>query len=83
VDYKLSVHASEALKEREISVEWVERTIRDPQVVEPDIWDPDLERRYRVIPENANRVLRVVVKATVEPLVIISVFFDRRMRGKI
>jgi hypothetical protein len=50
---------------------------------QPDPDDPSFERRYRPIPEFDGWVLRVVVNPSVEPVRVVSVFFDRSMRGKL
>jgi hypothetical protein len=71
------------LLEREIPSEWLERVLSEPTLRQPDPDDPSLERWYRPIPERAGRVLRVVVNRSVEPLRVVSLFFDRRMRGKL
>ena len=42
-----------------------------------------VERCFRCIPEFGNRVLRVVVNKAAEPIRIVSVFFDRRMKGRL
>jgi len=42
-----------------------------------------VERRFRRIPEFGSKVLRVAVKTEVEPNRILSVFFDRNMKGKL
>lgn len=71
------------MREREIAIEWVERTLNNPELVLPDPEDASIERRYRRIPEFGGRVLRVAVNVTVEPLRVVSVFFDRAMKGKL
>ena len=81
--YELTSHAKEALVERGISVAWLERTLREPESKKPDPNDPEVERRYRKIPEFGVRVLRVAVNTTVEPERVVSVFFDRSMKGKL
>jgi Domain of unknown function (DUF4258) len=83
VHYTLTEHAKEMLEEREIPLEWLERVLNEPVLREPDPDDASLERRYRPIPEREGRVLRVVVNATSEPVRVVSVFFDRSMRGKL
>ncbi len=45
--------------------------------------DATMERRFRRIPEFGGRVLRVAVNTTVEPNRVASVFFDRKMKGKL
>ena len=81
--YALTDHARKVLEERQIPVEWLERTLDDPALSEGDSSDESLERRYRAIAEADGRVLRVVINTSVEPIRVVSVFFDRRMRGKV
>jgi hypothetical protein len=83
MNYELTKHAQEALEEREIPVEWLERTLCAPELVLPDPDDVTVERRFRPIPEYGGRVLRVAVNTAVEPNRVVSVFFDRRMKGKL
>ena len=75
--FELTKHAQKALNEREIPMEWLERTLAAPELVLPDPDDATVERRFRRIPEFGGRVLRVAVNTTVEPKRVVSVFFDR------
>ena len=52
-------HAEIAIRERELQPEWIEVTARHPEWHMPDEQQPDVERRFRAIPENDGRVLRV------------------------
>lgn len=81
--YELTKHAEKVLAEREIAAEWMKRTLSSPELglLDPD--DATVERRFRRIPEFGGRVLRVAVNTTVEPNRIVSVFFDRKMKGKL
>ena len=81
--YELTKHAEKVLAEREIAAEWMERTLSSPELVLPDPDDATVKRRFRRIPEFGGRVLRVAVNTTVEPNRIVSVFFDRKMKGKL
>ena len=81
--YMLTKHAAKVLAEREIQQDWLERTLNEPLLRQPDPDDATLERRYRPIPECGGRVLRVVVNPAVEPVRVVSVFFDRSMKGKL
>ena len=81
--FDLTKHAQKALDEREIPVEWMERTLSAPELVFPDPEDATVERRFRRIPEFGGRVLRVAVNTAVEPNRVVSVFFDRQMKGKL
>ena len=76
-------HARDVIAERGIHLAWVEATLREPQLREPDPNDPMVERFYRRIPDYGNRVLRVAVNTQVAPWRIVSVFFDRTMKGKL
>lgn len=81
--FELTKHASKALAERGIAIEWVERTLAAPELRLPDPDDTAVERLYRKIPKFGGRVLRVAVNTTVEPHRVVSVFFDRQMKGKL
>ena len=45
--------------------------------------DPEVERFFRRIPEHGGRVLRVAVNTRVAPWRVVSVFFDRSVRGEL
>ena len=81
--FELTKHAKKVLGEREIPIEWVERTLAEPGLRQPDPDDATVERRFRRIPEFGGRVLRVAVNTAVEPNRVVSVFFDRKMKGKL
>lgn len=82
--YELTVHAQESLSKRaNIRLEWLERVIEHPQRTHADSIDPQLEHRLGKIDEFEGRVLRVVVNPHVEPIRVITVFFDRAMRSKL
>jgi hypothetical protein len=83
MDYKLTQHACDAMDKRKISVEWLERTLSVPQRSEPDAVDPALEHRLAAVPERENRVLRVIVNTQTKPERVVTMYFDRNMRGKL
>jgi hypothetical protein len=58
--YTLTKHAQKVLEEREIPIEWLERTLFTPELILPEPDDISVERCYRRIPEFDSRVLRVV-----------------------
>ena len=62
---------------------WVEWVVAEPALREPDLDDPEVERFFRRIPEQGERVLRVAVNTRVAPWRVVSVFFDRNMKGKL
>jgi hypothetical protein len=83
VKFQFTNHAQRALAEREIASEWVERTLDAPELSLPDPNDMTVQRCFRRIPEFGDRVLRVAVNRAVEPNRVVSVFFDRKMKGKL
>ncbi len=83
MNYELTKHAQKALDERGIETEWMERTLCAPESILPDPEDATVRRYFRRIPEFGGRVLRVAVNTTVEPNRVVSVFFDRSMKGKL
>lgn len=83
MNYELTKHARKAMEERGIRVEWLEQNLAAPECVLPDPEDATVKRYFRRIPEFGGRVLRVAVNTTVEPNRVVSVFFDRTMKGKL
>ncbi len=83
MNYEFTQHARDALQERQIPVEWMERVIANAALVQPSPRDPALESRFAKIPEHGDRVLRVVLNKTVVPQRVVRVYFDRTMKGKL
>jgi len=82
--YDLTDHARESLRKRlTIRPEWIERVLQQPDRVEPDSVDAELEHRLGRIPEYDGRVLRVIVKKATNPLRIVTCYFDRKMRRQL
>ena len=82
--YDLTDHARESLRKRPtILLEWIERVLQQPERVEPDAVDAELEHRLGRIPEYDGRVLRVIIKKATNPLRVITVYFDRKMRRQL
>ncbi len=76
-------HAVQAMAERMIPREWVESAVAQPALRTSDPNDPEVERFFRRTPERGDRVLRVAVNTRVVPWRVVSVFFDRSMRGEL
>ena len=80
--YELSDHAIDVLVEREIATAWVVQVLVAPERTQRDPSDPELVHALGRIAERDGRVLRVVYNASVQPPRIVTVYFDRRERGK-
>lgn len=84
MNYDLTEHARESLRKRPIiRMEWIERVLAEPERVEPDRSNFEIEHRLRRIPECDGRVLRVIVKKYTNPIRVVTCYFDRKMRRKL
>ncbi|HKB57600.1 MAG TPA: DUF4258 domain-containing protein [Lacunisphaera sp.] len=83
MNYEMSQHAATVIAERDIRVSWLERALHQPNRVEPDRHDPELTHHLVIIPEHGDRVLRVVLNNRVAPVRIVTLFFDRKMKGQL
>lgn len=81
--FLLTRHARDVMEERVIPLDWVRRIVDTPERIEPDAEDPALEHRLGHIPEHGHRVLRIVLNRKARPARIVTVYFDRAMRGKL
>ena len=75
-------HVLQRMAKRQLRAEWIERAVANPARIEPDETDPALEHRLAVVPELANRVLRVIVSKD-EPRRVITAHLDRKMKGQL
>lgn len=83
MNYVLSEHAEITLRERNINRFWLDTAMNQPDLQLPHEDDSALQYVFKCIPEFGNRVLRVVYNQTKEPPVIVTVYFDRTMKGKL
>ena len=83
MELSVTIHAREAMAERRIRLSWVERVLSGPELRTDDPNDPEVERFFGRVPERGDRVLRVAANTRVEPWRVVSVFFDRDMRGQL
>jgi len=83
VDHVLSDRATRRLRERGIETAWIEAALSEPDRVLPDPVDPSAKHALKRIVARDDRVLRGVYNDTVEPICVISVYFDRGMKGKL
>jgi hypothetical protein len=81
MEYELSEHARRRMIQREIHEEWVALTLRQPKRIEQDQTDLNVHHALRSIEEADGKVLRVIYNPSVDPARVISVYFDRKMRG--
>ncbi|MHB1681126.1 MAG: DUF4258 domain-containing protein [bacterium] len=80
-DFELSSHALDMLKERKILQEWLWETLNNPDWT--SIEEDKNMHYFKSISAYNNRVLHVVVNQDIVPKIIVTVFFDRRMRKQL
>lgn len=83
MQFTLSTHAGNTIRERKIRIEWIEATLSNPTLTEPHPDDVTLIHALRAIPEFGDRVLRVIYNQTKQPPHVVTAFFDRGMKGKL
>ena len=83
MEFSLSKHAEDVIREREIRPEWVAETMARPEATQHDPDDPELLHALRPIADFGYRVLRVIFNQTKTPPHVVTVFFDRSMKGKL
>lgn len=78
MDFKLSAHTQDMLKERNIPEEWVRRTLDKPDW--ENIGEDNNIHYFKSIIEHEGRILHIVVNPHVLPKKVVTVFFDRKAR---
>ena len=82
MNFHYTEHVRQRMAKRQLQFEWVERTVNNPARIELDAVDSSLEHRLGIVPELANRVLRVIVSKA-EPRRVVTAYLDRSMKGKL
>ncbi len=77
-----TAHARQRMIKRQLQAAWIERVIANPDRIEMDETDAELEHRLGRVPELADRVLRVIVSKT-KPMRVITMHLVRNMKGQL
>ena len=70
-------HAETVAAERGLEREWIERTVREPDLAEPDPSRTGVTRAFRSVPERGGRVLRVAFVDDADEIRVLTAFLDR------
>ena len=81
--YDLSRHAKDVISARQIRLDWLEQVLDSRDLVEADRDDPELVHPIGRIKEHGNRPLRVVFNKSMGSVRIVTVYFDRKMKGRL
>jgi len=77
MNFRLTNHAKLKIRQRGISIGDVEETVRSPDKTERDKIDRELTH---FIKELHGKYLRVIAKFARDDMIIISAFYDRRLK---
>lgn len=81
--FRLSNHAEKVIVERNIKKNWIVDTFTNPDNIENDKKNINLEHRLKIITYYDDRVLRIICNIESNPIIIVTAFFDRRLKGKL
>ena len=59
--FDLTKHALDVIFERNISIDFIEKVLNNPELIEPDANDVELQHYLSKIHEYDNRVMRVII----------------------
>ena len=76
MNFTLTDHARKRIAKRQINLEWIKDALDYPARIESDPDDGTLVHVLRPIAERGFRVLRVIYNETVDPLVVVTAYFD-------
>jgi len=74
---RLSKHIADEMGNRGIRLDYIEAALAAPDRVMTDPTDPALRRSFNVIPQFANRVLRVVHRPDGDDIFVVPAHWDR------
>jgi hypothetical protein len=76
VDYVLTEHAKKRCVRRKIQVVWIAQALDRPARIESDAEDETLVHVLYPVPERSFRVLLVIYNESVDPVAIVTAYFD-------
>jgi hypothetical protein len=80
MDYVLTEHAKKRCVRRKLQVEWIARALAHPARIESDAEDATLVHALYPVPERSFRVLRVIYNESVDPVAIVTAYFDDEVK---
>ncbi len=80
MNFVLTDHAEKRCIRRKIQRESIARALERPARIEDDPDDVDLAHVLYLVPERAFRVLRVIYNETVDPVAIVTAYFDDEVK---
>ena len=75
MDFFLTNHARKRCARRGIKEDWIRAALESPVTTEEDVHDA-----LWPVPEKDFRILRVIYNETVEPIAVVTAFFDSKAK---
>ena len=76
MDFVLTAHAKKRCIKRKIDIAWIRQALACHRSIESDQEDDSLVHVLYRVPERGFRVLRVIYNETLEPVAIVTAYFD-------
>ena len=80
MDFFLTDHARKRCARRGIKEDWIRAALESPVTTEEDVHDSDLTHALWPVPEKGFRILRVIYNDTVNPVAVVTAFFDSKTK---
>jgi hypothetical protein len=77
----LTEHARKRCVRRAIDPAWIAHALDHPARIESDPDDDSLAHVLWPVPERGFRVLRVIYNETVDPVTVVTAYFDDKVTG--
>ena len=81
-EIRLTAHAAQMTRRREIELTWIEDTLRNPTAQRADERDPSLKLSFRKIEQAGGKWLRVVYRMDNFTHLVVTAFFDRNQEKR-
>jgi hypothetical protein len=81
MDFVLTEHAKKRCLRRKIDITWVRQALACHASIECDPEDDSLVHVLYCVPECGFRVLRVIYNETVQPVAVVTAYFDNEAIG--
>ena len=81
MEFMLTDHARKRCLKRRIQVDWIRQALDRPARIENDAEEDSLVHVLYPVPERAFRVLRVIYNEMVDPVSIVTAYFDDEVKS--
>ncbi len=79
MEFTLTEHAKKRCHQRKIKLEWIQNALDTPLRIENDAEDDTLVHVLLPIPDKSFQVLRVIYNETVQPIAVVTAYFENEV----